>query len=173
MTPEETGAVLATCALYDNRRTDPRTVIMWHRAIGDLPYQDCEAAVVAHYAESTDWIMPAHVRNRVKAARRDRLERAPVAPPPAELADEPGRYRAALQAGIKRIADGRSVLRAIGPLPGETPPPVAEVRKALGPALPPPERALAPEEIARRQVIQSRAARGELPAGQDPEGRAS
>ena len=50
--------------------------------------------------------MPGHVRTRVKAMRRERLERDPVAAPPAEVTDEPGKYREALKGEIQRIADG-------------------------------------------------------------------
>jgi hypothetical protein len=131
------------------------------KRLGDLPYPDARSAVAAHYgSESTERIMPGHIRTRVKAMRRDRLERSPVAAPPSELADDPGRYREALKGEIGRIANGFSAMRAVGELPAATPPRVAEVRKALGPAIPLPERMLPPEEIARRQAAASRAARG-------------
>ena len=160
MTPDETIDLLCVAAAFDRRTTGESDVIAWHAAVGDLDFTDSRAAVIAHYQESRDWVMPADVRTRVRAMRRDRLAREIVPAPSAELTDEPGRYKAALQAGIRRIADGFSVRRAIGRPPAEIPPPVAEVRKALGPALPPPERVLPPQEIARRQVAESRAARG-------------
>lgn len=159
MNATETGQLLAFAALYDNRKVGDPDVVAWLEAIGDLPYPDARSAVAAHYGQSTERIMPGHVRTRVKAMRRERLERDPVAPPPAELTDDPGKYREALRGTIRRIADGFSVKRAIGELPSATPPPVAEVRKALGPAIPRPERLLPPEEIARRQAAASRAAR--------------
>jgi hypothetical protein len=173
MTPEETGKLLAICASYDRRKVGDIDVIAWQQVLSDLSYHDCNAAVVAHYAEATDWIMPAHVRNRVKAMRRDRLAREIVPAPPAELTDDPRSYKAALAAGIRRIADGFSVHKAIGRLPSETPPPIAEVRKQLGPALPRPERLLSHQEMARRQVIESRMQRGaplhvEPGTGEDP-----
>ena len=160
MTSDEVWDLLELIASIDRRKvglTDRQT---WQGLIGDLPAADAQAAVVAHYRESREWIMPADVRIRVKAMRRDRLAREITPAPPPELTDEPGRYRAVLQAGIRRIADGFSVQRAIGRLPSETPPPLAEVRKALGAALPPEERLLPPEEIARRQAAESRAQRG-------------
>ena len=161
MNATETGQLLAFAALYDNRKVGDPDIVAWLEAIGDLPYPDARAAVAAHYgSESTERIMPGHIRTRVKAMRRERLERAPVAAPPAELTDDPGKYREALKGDVKRIADGFSVKRAIGELPSATPPPAAEVRKALGPAIAPAERNLPPEEIARRQAMESRAARG-------------
>lgn len=160
MNAEETGRVLAKCASYDNRKIGDADVIAWYQVLSDLPYSDCIAAVIGHYTDSPERIMPAHVRGRVKAIRRDRLAREIVPAPSAELADEPGRYKAALQAKVRQIADGKQLHLAIGRLPSETPPDLAEVRQQLGPAIPPPERLLAPEEIARRQAAESRAARG-------------
>lgn len=106
MTPEETGKLLATCASFDRRKVGPLDVIAWNRAIGDLRYRDCEDAVIAHYTEGTEWIMPAHVRQRVRAIRAHRIEDAEVPAPPAELADNPAAYQAALHAARVAIADG-------------------------------------------------------------------
>lgn len=159
MTSDEVWDLLELIASIDRRKvglTDRQT---WEGLVGDLPAADAQAAVVAHYRESREWIMPADVRTRVRATRRERLSREILPAPPHELTDEPGRYRAVIQAGLKRIADGFSIRRAIEPGPTALPLPVAEVRKALGPAIPPAERHLPPEEIARRQVAESRAAR--------------
>ena len=116
MTLEETGKLLARAALIDNRTVDPPIVIAWHQILGDLPYQDCEAALAAHYTESTDWMMPAHIRNRVKETRKQRILDAGIPAPPPELVDNPPAYRAALRAGTAAIADGRdpeSAMQAI------------------------------------------------------------
>lgn len=155
MTIEETGAVLAACALFDNRKTDPHIVIMWHRVIGDLPYQDCEDAVVAHYAETAERIMPAHIRGRVKTMRSDRLARDITPAPPPELTDQPGRYQAELQAGVRQIADGRHIRLALAPVREDAPPQeFTDARAVLGPALPRNKR-----ELAALQAAESRAAR--------------
>lgn len=71
MTPEETGKLLGICAAYDRRTVGEIDVIAWYRVVGDLPYTDCEAAVIVHYAETTEWIMPAHIRRRVKRAQHE------------------------------------------------------------------------------------------------------
>lgn len=159
MSPEETIDLLTVAAAFDQRTVGEGDAMAWYAVVGDLDFDDARQAVVGHYTDSTDRIMPAHVRTRVKAARRDRLAREIVPAPPAELTDDPGKYREALRGDVKRIADGFSVQKAIGKLPGEAPPPIAEVRKALGPAIAPAERLLPPEEIARRQAAESRAAR--------------
>jgi hypothetical protein len=66
MTPEEAGKLLGMCAAYDNRNVDDSALYAWFRVVGDLPYAECEAAVIAHYTDNREWIMPADVRKRVK-----------------------------------------------------------------------------------------------------------
>ena len=114
MNAEETARLLAKCASFDRRKIGELDIIAWLEVLGDLPYRDCEQAVTGHYSDSTDWIMPAHIRQRVKAMRRDRVNREVVAAPPPELTGEPGRYRDELRARVRDIADGRSLKRAIG-----------------------------------------------------------
>jgi len=134
MTYEETGKLLAICASCDRRTVGDADVLAWHLVLGDLPYADCETAVTAHYGQSREWIMPADVRARVKSMRRDRLERALIPAPSAQLTDEPGRYIAALSAHIAQIAGSRSVRRAItAPVRDDGPPEVfIKAREALG-----------------------------------------
>ena len=160
MNVEEAGKLLALAALYDNRKVGVPDVMAWHRAIGDLPYADAEAAVVEHYgSDSTERLMPGHIRRRVKAMRADRLARTPLPAPPAEVADEPGRYKRVIAANVERIADGLSVQRAIGagaPLPGDPPAEWQQARESLKP--PEPDKP-DPQEIALEQVKEARAKR--------------
>ena len=107
MTPEETSKLLATCATYDHRKVGTLDVVAWHRIIGDLSFRDCEDAVFAHYGETPDWIMPAHIRQRVMEVRHKRLQDTEIPPPPPELLDDPDAYRAALHAAAVAIGDGR------------------------------------------------------------------
>jgi hypothetical protein len=69
MSPTEITALLAICASADNRKPNPEMVQFWTAALGDLDFHPCRDAVVAHYQDSTDWIMPAHIRGRVRRAR--------------------------------------------------------------------------------------------------------
>ena len=108
MSAEDMGRVLAKCASYDRRKVGESDIIAWLQVLGDLPYDDCVAAVIAHYGETTDWIMPAHIRQRVKEARKQRIKEAGGVPaPPPELLDDPPAYRAALRAAAVALADGR------------------------------------------------------------------
>ena len=116
MTPEETSKLLATCASYDRRKVGTLDVIAWHRVIGDLQFRDCEDAVFAHYGETSDWIMPAHIRNRVKEIRKQRIQDADMPPVPPELLDDTAAWCAAVRAAATAVADGRdpeSAMQAI------------------------------------------------------------
>lgn len=156
MTLEETVDLLTAAAAFDRRTVGKADAVAWHAVLGDLDFQDAQAAVIAHYRDSREWIMPADVRTRVKAMRRDRLERGLIPAPPAELADDPARYRASLGANIRQIADGRSARRALGPAgPSGVPESFTEARKKLGPALP----RSTPRNLAAEQAAESRKAR--------------
>lgn len=74
MTPDEAGKLLALCASFDNRSVDTTALYAWFRVIGDLPYAACETAVITHYSNSREWIMPADVRNHVRREQRELAE---------------------------------------------------------------------------------------------------
>jgi hypothetical protein len=78
VTPQETGKLLGICAAFDNRNVDDAAVFAWYSAIKDLPYSECESAVIAHYSDSREWIMPADVRTRVRRAQRDLAEHSRI-----------------------------------------------------------------------------------------------
>lgn len=75
MTLDETIDLLTTCAAYDRRTIGKTDAVAWHAVVGDLPFDRAQQAVFAHYGESTEWIMPAHVRTRVKRQQRDEADR--------------------------------------------------------------------------------------------------
>ena len=164
MTSDEVWDLLELVSSIDRRKVGLTDRQVWEGLIGDLSAADAQAAVVAHYRESREWIMPADVRTRVKALRRDRLSREIVPAPPAELADEPGRYRAELRAEVRKIADGLAIPKAIcEPVREDEPPETwaqARARFTAPPTL---------EEIARQQAAESRAAReaADKPTGTD------
>lgn len=93
MTLEETVDLLTTCAAYDRRTIGKTDAVAWHAVVGDLPFDQAQKAVFAHYGESTEWIMPAHVRTRVRREQRDEAERGRIR----ELLD-PAAYRREVQA---------------------------------------------------------------------------
>lgn len=72
----EASAVLAKAAAFDRRTVGEADILAWHDALGDLPAADCLAAVTEHYRESTDWLMPAHVRRIADTLDRARRRKA-------------------------------------------------------------------------------------------------
>lgn len=129
----------------------------WFDLLEDLDFADCKAATVA-VARRQPFVAPAEIRAEVRRARAERLARTPLPAPPAELADSPGRYKAAIQMGVRRIAAGFDPHRAIegGPLDGDPPAEWAQARAAL--EQPPPD-VPSPQEVAAEQAAKSRAER--------------
>jgi hypothetical protein len=154
VTIEETIDLLALAAAFDRRNIGETDTIAWHAALGELDSADTQAAVIAHYRESREFIMPADVWTRVRAMRRDRIAREVAPAPGHELTDSPPRYRAALTGMVKRIGDGLATRLAISGPVREGPPP-AEFTTALA-ALPKPA---TKQELAAQQAAESRAER--------------
>lgn len=73
MNRAEITRILAKCVAYDNRTVGETDVEAWIEAIGDVDFIDALPAVSAHYRASTDWAMPAHIREHAAAAKRARL----------------------------------------------------------------------------------------------------
>lgn len=132
MTETDIQRILARAAAYDGRRPDPIVVEAWLAAIGDLNPDDALNAVVEHYAHSTEWLKPAHLRTIVKRKRAERLRGADQAVPPAD--PDASDYTRQLRRMLAEIADGRTVARALDAAPTRPTPPTAEYTRARGPA---------------------------------------
>lgn len=76
MNKTETAALLLYAAGRDNRKEDRAAVEAWYEDLGDLPFEDCKAAVRQHFQTSTDYLMPAHIRSIVRAIRTERVRAA-------------------------------------------------------------------------------------------------
>lgn len=156
MTPSETVKLTRyVAACCPQQQIDDYTPDAWFDLLGDLPLADCREAVRV-VCKRQPFIAPAEIRAEIRRVRNDRLAREIVPAPPAELADTPVRWRAELSAGLRKIADGLSIPRAIaGPVREDDPPPTwAEARaKMAAPVV------LTPQEKARQQAAESRAAR--------------
>lgn len=153
MTLEETIDLLGVAAAFDQRNIGKADSVAWHAALCDLDFADAQAAVISHYRESRDRVMPADVWGRVKAMRRARLARE-VMPAPDIDPDSPVRYRAAFTGMLKRIGDGFATRLAIAGPVREGPPPQAFTAAKV--ALPVP---LTKQELAAIQAAESRAER--------------
>jgi hypothetical protein len=90
MNRRQVGELLALAALVDNRAVTDEAGLMWHRLIGHLDYELAVEALQAHYAESTEWLLPAHITARV---RQSRLAALPSTMSPALDECAPGAHR--------------------------------------------------------------------------------
>lgn len=82
MNLKETNTTLALVQAFDRRTVGEVDVRAWHSVLGDLDVADVLEAVRRHYADSSDWMMPVHVRRLVAGivADRSRPEVSPWAP---------------------------------------------------------------------------------------------
>jgi hypothetical protein len=113
MTHAETVALARYVkACCPQQAIDEYTPDAWHDLLGDLTLADARAAA-REVARRQPFVAPAEIRAEVRRIRADRLDRAVLDAPPAELTDNPGRYKAALDARISQIADGFNLLPAI------------------------------------------------------------
>jgi hypothetical protein len=108
-TQSETIDLLTAVSAYDGRPPSEAQTAAWREAAarGRWTLPEALEAVHGHFAESAAWIMPAHVTERVRAARR-------AAPPPALPAGPDRRLKPG--EGLAKI---RSVFGMPGrPVPG-------------------------------------------------------
>lgn len=75
MNIEQTAVILAKVAALDNRHDSDSAILAWHEVICDLDYTDALRAVAIHRMESTEYLMPAHVRSIVARLRKERGDR--------------------------------------------------------------------------------------------------
>jgi hypothetical protein len=108
MNLQEAGQILAKAAAYDRRTIGQADVLAWHEALSDMDATDALAAVAAHYRDSTEWLMPAHVRRQVAELARQRRradldaahDRAIVSAPTTRTFRRPVELIAALRATL-------------------------------------------------------------------------
>jgi hypothetical protein len=69
--------LLALISVIDNRQVTPATVRTWHPLIGHLPFSVAREAMEMHFAESTAYLLPAHILAGARRVhdRRDRMAR--------------------------------------------------------------------------------------------------
>lgn len=79
MNRADTSKLLTMAALVDNRPVTDEAVFMWHSLLEDIDYPAALDALRAYYRTSAKWLMPAHLRDLVEAARlEDRREKGRV-----------------------------------------------------------------------------------------------
>lgn len=76
MNEQDAFKLLTLASLRDNRTVTRAHAQAWAADLADIAYVEAEGAVSAHYAESTAWLMPKHVRDHALAVRAARARRA-------------------------------------------------------------------------------------------------
>lgn len=74
MTPQEIIDLLSVAAGYDRRTIGQADVEAWRLALDDprvpnISLEEAVDAIILHYRDTTDFVMPAHILTRVKAHR--------------------------------------------------------------------------------------------------------
>lgn len=69
MTKTEVAKLLALASTVDNRTVTEEAVNGWYQILEFTEYEAAVKALWAHFGESTKWLLPAHIKERVAAAR--------------------------------------------------------------------------------------------------------
>lgn len=130
MTPAQTAELLGFCAAFDRRTVGKADVLAWQTVLADVNFDAARQAVSEHYATATRWIMPADIRQTVRAHRSTAADSIhgpglPAEIPDADPDDVPA-YLAAVRAQRVRAADGADL----------KPRPVAELLAGIGRQVP-------------------------------------
>ena len=97
MTDDETVDLLTVAAAFDQRTVGEGDAAAWHAVLGDLNFADAKQAVLGHYTDTRERVMPADIRSRVLAIRHRRLQDTEIpAEPLIALMDDPPAYLAAV-----------------------------------------------------------------------------
>jgi hypothetical protein len=92
MNRSEIALLLGAVAARDQRTIGETDVLAWHEDLGDLDFADARTAVSRHFRDSTDRIMPAHIRRQTRSIRDERRASAIVRElPPGRFEDDPDR----------------------------------------------------------------------------------
>jgi hypothetical protein len=92
MNRSEIALLLGSIAARDQRTVGETDVLAWHEDLADLDFADARAAVSRHFRDSTDRIMPAHIRRQCRIIRDERRASREVRElPPGRFEDDPDR----------------------------------------------------------------------------------
>lgn len=69
----ETGILLAKIQAFDNRNVGDETTMAWQEVLEPHILPDCLAAVSDYFKTNTEWIMPAHIVERVRLVEEERM----------------------------------------------------------------------------------------------------
>jgi hypothetical protein len=75
MTPAEAAELLTLAAAFDRRTIGKADVAAWHLALAGFDLADARDALIAHFRDSRDWLMPVDLVTRCRVIRADRVAR--------------------------------------------------------------------------------------------------
>jgi uncharacterized protein involved in exopolysaccharide biosynthesis len=104
MTPGEIARLLAAAAMFDYRKVEKADAQAWHLVLGDLDFDDAMEALRRHYAESTERLMPAHVRQGVRTIRNERRRPSEALALPSKFEDDMNR-QVRMEAGAAQVRE--------------------------------------------------------------------
>ena len=115
MSPNDIIDLLTLAAAYDQRTVGQGDVTAWHAALFKLDPDEAQAAVIAHYQDSTQRIMPADIYKRCRPQATRHLTTVP-APAVHDSPPDPDRWhrmwQTALTASEAECAARRAVVLA-------------------------------------------------------------
>lgn len=107
MNTADAAEALAMCAAYDNRTPTRIAAEAWAAALPDIRVEDVKTAIVDHYGQSREWIMPADIATAVRVIRARRLADASTPQPPETIdPDDVPKMLAWTRARNAAIGDG-------------------------------------------------------------------
>lgn len=105
--------MLALCAAFDQRTTGTADVVAWLEVIGDITHADAAQAVKDHYRETRERVMPADIRERVRAMRLARVKDVQDVDLVRDIdPEDTGTWVRVLQARRRAVLDGVPVEQA-------------------------------------------------------------
>lgn len=72
MNRREAALLLGMAAARDRRTIGDADVRAWAEDLDDIDFADAQAALRQHFRESTEWLMPVHIRRRATEIVRER-----------------------------------------------------------------------------------------------------
>lgn len=78
MNQTEVAKLLTVASAIDNRTVADEQVIAWHAALRQLPYDVAQEALVRHFRDSTEYLLPGHISKQAKTIRAEQEREARI-----------------------------------------------------------------------------------------------
>ncbi|PCN46989.1 hypothetical protein Csp2054_14190 [Curtobacterium sp. 'Ferrero'] len=78
MNQTEVAKLLTVASAIDNRTVSDEQVIAWHAALRHLPFEVAQEALVRHFRDSTEYLLPGHISKQAKVIRAEQEREARI-----------------------------------------------------------------------------------------------